>query len=431
MKTTALPLNHSIGGAFYQIVFLLIPVVVTCLTLIPQARATCQDGCLANFNTVQGDDALLNLTTGLSNTAFGANALFNVSSGNGNTAVGVDALYSDTTGYINTAVGVFSLFSNTTGIANTAVGVDALASNKAGLQNTATGSAALHANMNASNNTATGYNALFNNTAGNNNTAIGSLAMQGNAGIQTTGSNNTASGYFALASDTTGANNTAIGGNALSNNTSGSNNIAFGHSAGVNLSTESNNIDIGNTGAVSDSGFIRIGTIGTHNATFIAGIRDSPVGEAIAVGINAAGQLGVRGSSARFKENIKPMGRESEAIFALQPVSFRYKKELDPGSIPQFGLVAEDVEKVNPDLVARDDQGKPYTMRYDAVNAMLLNEFLKEHRNVEEQNCKLQEQGAMIARQQRQIEALTAGLQKVSAQLQLSKTAPQAVLNGH
>jgi uncharacterized coiled-coil protein SlyX len=152
--------------------------------------------------------------------------------------------------------------------------------------------------------------------------------------------------------------------------------------------------------------------------------------------VNASGQLGTVGSAARFKQNIKPMDKASEAILALKPVTFRYKREFDPDGIPQFGLVAEDVEKVNPDLVARDAQGKPYTLRYEAVNAMLLNEFLKEHRTVQElkstvakQEATAATQEAIIARQQKQIEALTAGLQKVSARLEVSKPAPQTVLN--
>jgi hypothetical protein len=271
--------------------------------------------------------------------------------------------------------------------------------------------------MNASNNTANGYNALFNDTSGNNNTAVGSSAMQGNTSVQITGDNNTASGYFSLASVTTGSNNTAIGGNALSNDTVGTGNIALGHSAGVSLSTESNNIDVGNIGVTGDSGFIRLGTIGTHMATFIAGIRDTPVGEAISVGVTAAGQLGVRGSSARFKRDIRPMGRDSEAIFALRPVSFRYREELDANQEQQFGLVAEDVEKIAPELVICDGSGKPYTVRYEAVNAMLLNEFLKARRQIDSQ--------------QKQIDALVAGLRKVNAELELSRPATRTVLNNH
>jgi trimeric autotransporter adhesin len=134
-------------------------------------------------------------------------------------------------------------------------------------------------------------------------------------------------------------------------------------------------------------------------------------------------------SSARFKKDIKPMDKASEAILALKPVPFHYKKELDLEGIPQFGLVAEDVAKVNADLVARDAQGKVFTVRYEAVNAMLLNEFLKEHRKVQEQDRKLERQEATIAKQQKQIEALTTGLQKVSDQLEVMKPAPQIVVS--
>jgi hypothetical protein len=402
MKTTTVPLKHSINCIFYEI--LLIPVALTCFALVPQTRAGCQDACLANSNTVQGANALANIMNGFSNTAFGANALFSVISASGNTAVGADSLYSDTSGYANTSVGNFSLFANTTGNDNTAVGVDALESNKAGLQNTAIGSAALHANMNASNNTANGYNALFNNTAGNNNTAIGSSAMQGNAGIQTTGSNNTAAGYFALASDTTGGNNTSMGENALANDTSGSNNIALGHSAGVSISTESNNIDVGNAGVAGDSGFIRIGTEETHTAVFIAGIQHTALAATTGVGITAQGQLGVRASSARYKEEIQPMDTASEAVLSLNPVSFRYKKELDPNGMKQFGLVAEEVAKVDADLVLTDADGKPLAVRYDEVNAMLLNEFLKEHRKVETLETKVANLEAILEKMTTRLE---------------------------
>jgi hypothetical protein len=204
-------------------------------------------------------------------------------------------------------------------------------------------------------------------------------------------------------------------------NNRGSSNIAVGSNAGLNLTTGNNNIDIGNQGVAGESGTIRIGTIGTQTKIFIAGIHGVAV-TGVAVKVTAAGQLGVAPSSARFKDEIKPMDKASEAILALKPVAFRYKKDVDPERTLQFGLVAEDVEKVNPDLVARDADGKVYTVRYDAVNAMLLNEFLKEHKTV-------QQQGRIIARQQKQIETLTAAVQKVSAQFEVSKTAPQTVLN--
>jgi hypothetical protein len=201
----------------------------------------------------------------------------------------------------------------------------------------------------------------------------------------------------------------------MHNNTTGSFNVALGDNAGFNLTTGSNNIEIGNRGVAGEAGTIRLGRPGTHTATFIAGINGTTVPTGVAVMVDGTGRLGTTTSSARFKQAIRPMDNASEALLALRPVTFRYKHELDPAGIPQFGLVAEEVEKVNSDLVVRDDDGKPYTVRYDAVNAMLLNEFLKEHRNVQ--------------RLEKQVAALTAGLQKVSAQLELSKSAPQTVLN--
>jgi hypothetical protein len=288
---------------------------------------------------------------------------------------------------------------------------------------------------------------------GNYNTADGAVALASN----TTGNNNTALGKSALTLNNSGLNNTACGWQALLRNTTGSNNIGLGDNAGSNLTTGSNNIDIGNLGVADEAGTIRIGTQGTQTATFVAGISGTALGGGVAVRVNANGQLGTVGSAARFKQNIKPMDKASEAIHALKPVTFRYRDELDPDGVPQFGLVAEQVEKVNPDLVVRDKEGKPHTVRYDAVNAMLLNEFLKEHRKVEEQACTVQEQEAAIIRlkstvaeqeakmaqqqsanadQQKAIEALTASLkeqaaqiQKVSDHVELSKTASQLVVN--
>jgi hypothetical protein len=239
--------------------------------------------------------------------------------------------------------------------------------------------------------------------------------------------------------------NTALGRDALGR-TDGDQNTGLGFFAGSNLSGDgTNNIYIGNVGPVpigTESNTIRLGTqtatIGTyfteshpmpaHTATFIAGISGRPVvGNTVVV--NANGKLGTATSSERFKKNIKPMDKASEAILALQPVTFRYKPHLDPDGIPQFGLIAEQVEKVNPDLVVKDAEGKVYTVRYEAVNAMLLNEFLKEHKAFIEEQRKVEEQGATIARLQKQIETLTAGLQRVSAQLELSKAEPQTVVN--
>jgi hypothetical protein len=196
----------------------------------------------------------------------------------------------------------------------------------------------------------------------------------------------------------------------------------LGVNAGSNLTTGDQNIDIGNVGVAAEANTIRIGTQGTQTNAYLAGIYQTNIAKGLVVKVDSDGHLGTVGSSERFKDAIKPMDKASEAILALKPVTFRYKKEIDPEGTPQFGLVAEQVEKINPDLVARDAEGNVYTVRYEAVNAMLLNEFHKEHRQV-------QEQQATIAKQQEQIDALTTGLQKVSARVEVSKSAPQVVDN--
>jgi hypothetical protein len=227
----------------------------------------------------------------------------------------------------------------------------------------------------------------------------------------------------------TGSNNTAVGLNALGKNTTGNNNIAIGNLAGFHLTTGSNNIDIYDQGIGGEGNTIRIGKAGTQQTAFIAGISGATVPTGVAVIIDSTGHLGTIVSSARFKEAIKPMDKASEAILALKPVTFRYKHELDPDGIPQFGLVAEEVEKVNPDLVARDADGRPYTVRYEAVNAMLLNEFLKEHRKVESLEKAMAEQQKENAAMRAMIKAQAAQIQKVSAQLEASNPAPQTALN--
>jgi uncharacterized coiled-coil protein SlyX len=275
-------------------------------------------------------------------------------------------------------------------------------------------------------NTAEGTKALISNTTGQANTAIGVGALYKN----TTGVGNTATGMAALGSNTTGFSNTAIGARALMANTTGNYNVALGDSAGESLSTGDNNIDIGHnvSGVAGESNTIRIGNTDI-TATYIRGISRQTAAEGAAVFVDSNGKLGTMTASTRFTDEIKPMDKASEAILTLKPVTFRYKHEIDPKRIRQFGLVAEEVEKVNRDLVGRDEQGKVYSVRYDAVNAMLLNEFLKEHGKVE----KLE---TTVARQQKQIEALTATvkeqasqIQKVSAQLELNKLAPQTVKN--
>jgi hypothetical protein len=325
----------------------------------------------------------------------------------GNTAEGQDALLSLTSGLYNTAAGLFSLRALTGGSFNTAIGAGTLLLNTAN-ENTAIGAGALLSNTTGASNTATGESALFSNTTGARNTAIGWQALVNN----TTGASNTAIGWQALFNNTTGARNTAIGIEALESNTTGSDNIALGRRAGFNVSAGDNVICIG------------ANVLGNNipNSCFIGNIRGVTTGiaNAIPVVIDSAGQLGTMSSSRRFKKEIKPMDKASEAILTLKPVTFHYKS--DNAGTPQFGLIAEEVAAVNPDLVVRDNNGEIYTVRYDAVNAMLLNEFLKEHRKNEEQE-------ATIARQQKQIDALTTGLQKVSAQLEAGKPAPQVVNN--
>jgi hypothetical protein len=440
---------------------LLIPLVLASawFALAPQARAVCQEGCdTSNQNTFLGDDALVNNTTGVQNTATGAGALLNNTTGSFNTANGAFALFSNiggdfnvggyntatgsstlmdnTTGYQNTATGANALTANTTGNNNTAHGFDALFSNTTGEANTASGAFALLSNTIGTENTATGGGALQSNTTGELNTANGFQALYNN----TTGNNDTANGFEALLGNTTGNNNTANGEFALKNNTTGSFNIALGSEAGINLTTGNYNIDIGNAGFAGESKTIRIGTKQTQRATFIAGISGATVANGVGVIIDNNGHLGTVVSSARYKDDMKPMDKASEAILALKPVTFHYKKDLDPEGIPQFGLVAEQVEKVNPDLVARDEDGKPYTVRYEAVNAMLLNEFLKEHRKVEKLEATVVQQQeefqTTTAEQQREIKALTARLEeqasqirKVSAQLEMSRRAQQMLVN--
>jgi trimeric autotransporter adhesin len=445
---------------------------VACLAL-STARAVDPppDGGYPGGNTAEGAEALFSLTTGLNNTAIGDSALFfnttafnntatgylalfRNTTGSENTANGSAALSSNTTGLDNTATGSGALFNNTTGNDNTATGTSALTYNTTGFNNTATGDEALLNNTTGSFNTASGLNALASNTTGTANTASGSLALientignnntaSGDGALfnNTSGDDNTASGVDALLSNTTGNNNTADGNLALQNNTTGSSNIALGDSAGSALTTGNNNIDIGNAGLAGESSVVRIGTAGTQTATFIAGISGATVARGVAVVIDADGHLGVKHSSARFKEAIKPMDKASEAILSLQPVTFRYKHDLDPDGIPQFGLVAEQVEKINPDLVARDREGKPYTVRYEAVNAMLLNEFLKEHRRVEQQSAAITQmkssaakQGAVVVRlesmlkqQQDEIAALTSQLRSVKTALDADKAASRLV----
>jgi hypothetical protein len=358
----------------------------------------------------------------------------------GNTAEGQNALLSRTTGGYNTAVGYLSLRSDTTGSFNTAIGAATLLANTADY-NTAAGAGALFSNATGIANTADGVFALFNHTDGDSNTATGYQALF----FHTSGSDNTATGAAALYSNTGADNNVAFGVQALFN-TTGANNIAVGHRAGYNLTTGSFNIDIGNLGVTGESNTIRIGDE-SHGATYICGIAGQTVGAGGSTCyVDNAGKLGVFPSARRFKTDIADMAAASEAILALRPVTFRYKPELDKTGIPQFGLVAEEVEKVNPDLVTHDAKGKLYTVRSEAVNAMLLNEFLKQHRKMEEEEATIAQQQkdfesrlawqeksfmSRLGQQQKQIDKLTAGLKKVSNQLEVDKPAPQTVANNH
>jgi hypothetical protein len=371
------------------------------------------------YNTAVGLQALFYNTDGSGSTAIGYRALFNHTNGNGNTATGYQALYSNSTGNFNTATGSLSLYSN--------VGYD----------NTALGYASLYLNKSGNDNTAAGTNALYYNNSGSFNVAAGSGALTAN----TSGSNNTAFGYQTLANNAGANSNTAVGSQALRSSTGG-NNIAVGATAGANLTTGSDNIDIGAAGVAGESGRIRIGTAGKQTDTLIAGIFGKTITSGASVIIGSGGKLGTIQSSARFKKAIKPMEKASEDLLKLEPVTFQYKEELDPEGIQQFGLIAEQVEKVNPDLVVSDEDGNVTNVRYEAVNAMLLNEFLKEHRKVESQQTKIAEltskleaqqkqAAARFAQQQKQIDALADGLQKVSNRLELAKPAVQVAGNNN
>ena len=356
-----------------------ITLVLACFALSPAPKALAvsppPDGGYPGNNTAEGQDALFSLTS---------------STVTDNTAIGYHTLYNDTNGFFSTAVGSLALFSLTSG----------------------------------NNNTAAGYKALYSNTTGHDNTANGAAALQSN-----TSNANTANGAGALTKNTTGDSNTADGYRALTNNTTGADNVALGYYAGASLTTGSDNIDIANMGVAGESNTIRIGTQGEQVATYVAGIYGATASGGTAVYINSSGQLGTATSSARFKRDIRLMDKESEALLALRPVTFRYKQQLDPAGIPQFGLVAEEVEKVNPDLVVRDADGKPYSVRYEAVNAMLLSEFLKEHKAFLEERSKVEKLEALLEGVNERLREQDAKIQKVSAQLEVSKLRSQIVSN--
>ena len=425
------------------------PLLLVCFGLAPMAQAVGPDtdGNIPGSNNGEGIGVLVSRTTGVWNTGTGFEALNHLTAGNQNTATGLRALTNDTNGGFNTATGVLSLFSNTSGFFNSATGAYSLANNTIGTHNTANGYGALYYNT-ASQNTATGFAALYRNRTGNNNVAVGFQALLSN----TTGTHNTANGYRALFSNTTGLWNVADGSFALGNNIGGSYNTAVGVQAGAFI-TGSGNLCIGEG---------VFGVAGVDHTTWIRNIATTP--QDFSAGVNnyvtvrmTDGRLGYTAvvSSRRYKEDIKPMDKASEVLLALKPVTFRLKGELDPNHRPQWGLIAEEVEKVNPDLVDRNNKGEVESVRYDAVNAMLLNEFLKEHRKVQELESSVAKQEATVAQQRKDFETATAQqhrdfqakigeleatiaaqlkeqaeqIQKVSAQIEASRSAPQVVLN--
>ena len=379
----------------------------------PQAKAVVPppDGGYAGFNTAEGQKALFSLTTGSANAAVGWFSLFsdtegsfNTATGAGtllfntaasNTAFGAAALLFNTTGEDNTAVGTAALLNNANGIVNTAVGSGALRDNTDGNFNTAVGQQALSANISGQENTAVGFVALANHPTGNFNTAVGTSAL-----LNTTAGQNTALGAHALQTNDTGNSNTAVGNGALVSST-GSGNIALGQNAGGSVTTASNVTCIGASGANVDNSCF-IGRIYFNVQPIVGTDPDS-------VTITSTGRLG-RGnvSSRRYKHDIQSIDTASEALYALKPVSFRYNKEYDATQTLAFGLIAEEVAEVYPDLVGRNPEGQPESVRYEQINAMLLNEFLKEHRKVE----KLEATVADLATQLRQ----------VSAQLQMNSS---------
>jgi len=390
--------NHSLATIAFTL-------ATFALQLIAEAVVPPPDGGYPGGNTAEGQNALLRLTTGTFNTAVGFFALRSNDLGNYNTAVGAGALVASSDSAMNTAVGAATLLANIAD-GNTATGAGALLSNFSGFANTANGESVLSRNTTGSFNTATGGDALFSNSIG---------------GF------NTANGFDALTHNVDGSNNTAVGIQALYNLTTGNANTALGSGAGSGVSTASNVICIGTDGAdVNDSCFIgNVHGVTTQN------------NDAIPVLIDSAGQLGTISSSRRYKTEIQPLDEASESILALKPVSFRYKMHKD--GKPQFGLIAEDVASVNPDLVVRDKNGEIYTVRYDAVNAMLLNEFLKEHRKVEELESAMARQRerfeTAVVQQQKTTEALAtrlndqeARIQKVSARVEMRKSGSQMLV---
>ena len=473
MKAIALAVRSPLWHSCFRRSFLLISLsfLLVCFAPCQMARAVspAPDGGYAGNNTAEGTSALFSLTSGADNTAIGFQALFHNTSGTYNSGEGFRALFSNTTGVLNTATGVQALNSNTIGAQNTATGVNALFSNTTASYNTANGTSALFHNTTGSQNTATGVNALANNTTGNFNTASGTNALLKSTASQNTavgagalssnvdGSDNNAVGAFALFTNvigsfnnahgrdallkstgdqnnamgddamffnTTGSFNTAIGDDALDNNVDGNSNVAIGDEAGTGLGASVNNcIAIGAPGA---------GPFATHdNTCFIGSIFGKAVsdpGSQVPVFVDQFNNVGVFNTSSRkLKHDITPMDKASETLYQFKPVTFKYNS--DWKGTTQYGLIAEEVAEVDPQLVVRDRDGEIMAVHYEQINNMLLNEFLKAHKKVEE----LQ---ATVAQQQKGMKVLTAQLkeqaaqiQKVSAQLELNKRAPRTVAN--
>ena len=366
-------------------------------------------------NTAGGTNALSSVVPGIppagfDNTAFGFKALLSNTNGFNNTATGTSALQLNTSGSNNTAIGTFAL-ENNTGDNNTATGAGALSLNTNGANNTASGINALSLNTNGGNNTATGAQALVSNATGNSNTASGVNALFSN----TTGHHNTATGAGSLVGNSTGSKNTAIGVAAL-NQSTGNKNIGIGFQAGLTLTTGNNNVYIGNKGAGDESQTIRIGTAQTQ--TFIAGI-----GNAIVTGPNVevdtdTGQLGISGiSSARYKREIESMGARSAGVLQLRPVTFAYRQ--DALGVVRYGLIAEEVQGVYPELVTHTATGEPLAVRYQELIPMLLNELQRQRQEFQQtlqsqqqalqtQAQALQGQEQVLQRQQQELADLRA-----------------------
>jgi hypothetical protein len=357
-------------------------------------------------NTASGAQALQDNSTGNNNTASGVYALHDNTTGNYNTASGYQALNGayPATGSDNTGTGMNALYSYSTGSKNTASGVNALYSNSTGSGNDADGYGALYENTTGDYNTAVGYETLYSNTTGTENNGAGYATLEAN----TTGSYNNAMGVKALFENITGSQNSAVGYGALYSNTDGNYNVGLGYFAGFNLTTGSNNIDINNRGVAGESGVIRIGIQGTQSAAYVAGIYGTSVtGSAVYVTPN--GQLGVLASSERFKTAITPMGSNSEKLQQLRPVTFHLKT--DPEGAVSYGLIAEEVAKVYPELVIRDQNGRIDGVRYEELAPMLLNEVQKITAQIEKNAA----QAAEIRELKQQMADMHAALLKLEA----------------